>query len=79
MGWESVRTDSSETQSVRMCQRALSRRIRAGILKTNTSSLERTISGVEKDNLSHHHSLRDVSPENIGFPLFLLYIHKVII
>lgn len=54
-----------ESQSVRKCQCALSRGISALILKTNTSSLERTMSGVEKDSLSHHHSWREMSPENI--------------
>lgn len=47
--------DSRESQSVRICQGALCRRISALNLKTNTSYLERTISAV-KDNLSGHHS-----------------------
>lgn len=62
--------DSREIQNVRICQCALSRRISALSLKTNTSSLERTISGVEKDSLSGHHSLMEMSPENNRFPLF---------
>lgn len=62
--------DSRDSHSVRLCQRALPRRISALILETSVSSLESTISGAEKDNLSHHPSLMEVSPENITFPLF---------
>lgn len=62
--------DSTETHSVRIGQCALSKRISALILKTSTNSLESTISGVEKDKLSHHPSLMEMSPENKTFPLF---------